>query len=117
MRISADIARAIFELYGERTQQNDKATHLSSSSTMKSEGVESLQLSPALLLIQKLHEQVGELTEVDTAKVDRVVQELARGTYRSDPEKVAEAILSELENHESGPVNLEGNDFDREVLG
>ncbi len=54
---------------------------------------DSVQLSQAARVMTELEAKVISSTDVDTAKVERLQQAVADGSYNIDPEKIADKML------------------------
>lgn len=55
---------------------------------------ESVRLSPEAQRLQQATEQLGEQPAVDQARVDRLRQAIADGSYQVDSQRVAEKLLA-----------------------
>ncbi len=53
-----------------------------------------VSLTDTATLIQRLSQRIAESPEVDQSRVEAIRQSLAAGSYRIDPERVAEKMIA-----------------------
>jgi len=64
-----------------------------SGSTASSAAAGAVQITDAASQLSKLEQTVRTLPEIDSERVARVSAALAQGTYRPDPQKIADGLI------------------------
>lgn len=74
-----------------KTRNKDSSEASSSKATPA--GEDTVSLSDQSLQVRDLQQQLESLPEVDAAKVEAIKQEIARGNYPIDPERIAQNLI------------------------
>lgn len=72
----------------------DKESSESQSSNPRPATEDTVSLSEQSLQVRDLQQQLENLPEVDAEKVEAIKQEIARGNYPLDPERIAQNLIS-----------------------
>ena len=97
MRIPPETIRSLVGLHTERVGKSQAAGLGGNvSSVSHALTTDTLSLSEEATLLNALKEGVRAMPDVDQARVDRVRQEMADGTFQVVPERVAEGLVLEL---------------------
>lgn len=75
-----------------RTRSNESEE--SSSSRPQPAAKDTVSLSDQSLQVRDLQQRLENLPEVDAEKVEAIKQEIARGNYPLDPERIAQNLIS-----------------------
>jgi negative regulator of flagellin synthesis FlgM len=74
--------------------RNKAAADVPDNNTARPAAQDTVSLSAESLQVGELRQQLNELPEVDAEKVAAIKQEIARGNYPLDPERIAENLMS-----------------------
>lgn len=74
-----------------KTQSKDSAE---SSTTGNARTEDTVSLSQESQQVIELQQRIKNAPEIDSAKVEAIKQEIARGNYPLDPEKIAENLIN-----------------------
>ena len=97
MRIPPETIRSLVGLHTERVGRSQAAGLGGNvSSVSRALTTDTLSLSEEATLLNALKEGVRAMPDVDQARVDKVCQEMADGTFQVVPERVAEGSVLEL---------------------
>jgi negative regulator of flagellin synthesis FlgM len=77
-----------------RATRPGTSTDAQAGTGTESSGLDTLSLTGTAALMQKLDAAIAATPVVDMARVNRIQQALANGTYEIDPARVAEKMLS-----------------------
>ena len=72
----------------------DKGSSESQSSSPRPATEDTVSLSEQSLQVRDLQQQLENLPEVNAEKVEAIKQEIARGNYPLDPERIAQNLIS-----------------------
>ncbi len=71
-----------------------KSANESASSASRPAADDTVSLSEESVQVRELQQQLGSIPEVDAEKVEAIKQEIAKGNYPLDPERIAENLLN-----------------------
>ena len=71
-----------------------KSSETGSVSTPRPASEDTVSLSEESLQVRELQQQLNNIPEVDAEKVAAIKQEIAKGNYPLDPERIAENLLN-----------------------
>ncbi|MFW2374727.1 MAG: flagellar biosynthesis anti-sigma factor FlgM [Gammaproteobacteria bacterium] len=75
------------------TRARDKESTETSSSSPRPAAEDTVSLSDQSLQVRDLQQQLESLPEVDAEKVEAIKQEIAKGNYPLDPERIAQNLI------------------------
>ena len=71
-----------------------KSTNESTSAESRPAADDTVSLSEESVQVRELQQQLGNIPDVDAEKVEAIKQEIAKGNYPLDPERIAENLIN-----------------------
>lgn len=93
--INNNINRPAADLVGSSTSRTrDKASTTTSTDNARPASEDTVSLSSESLQAGELRQQLNAIPEVDAEKVAAIKQEIAKGNYPLDPERIADNLMN-----------------------